>query len=117
MKEEDNIDPAELFSPYVAHFYQDDSIAMNFEIPLVECMFIEGGGVCLDTPDNIRESPSRLTHIFLDTDNLDRDKLKQTVQSFGTESIEDIVFLRYQWVSDCAAQKKRICDTSYSVEL
>ncbi|XP_055298259.1 DNA ligase 4 [Sitodiplosis mosellana] len=113
----DDVDPTQMFSPFVGYFYHDESIAKNIDITFAECAFIGGGGVCMDTPDDIRESSSRLTHIFVDTDSLDHAKLKGTVKSFGTENIDDIVFLRYQWVSDCDAQKKRICDTSYKVEL
>lgn len=80
-------------------------------------MFIAGGGMCLKTAQDIRQSSSRLTHIFVTNVNFDRAKFKQTVNSFGTEKIDKIAVVLYQWILDCDDQKKRICDIRYRIHL
>ena len=106
-----------MFSSCVGYFYHDESIEKCIDMTMAECALIDGGGECLDTPDDARESSSRLTHIFVDTDNLNHAKLKQMVESFGVKNINDIQFLRYQWITECDTKKKLICDRSYKFEL
>lgn len=113
----EDCNPDEMFSSCVAYFYQEESAKIDSNQPYAEFLLMDGGGMCLNTPDEIQKSSSRLTHIFLSNDDFDHAKLKQIVESFGTEKIENIVFMRYQWLLDCNDQKKRICDTSYKVDL
>lgn len=109
--------PEHMFRPYVAYFYQEDEAKPDYNVSYAQCLFITGDGVCLDSPDDVQKSSSRLTHIFVANDDIDRVKLKQTVESFGTENIENIAFINHQWILDCDDQKKRIRDTSYRVYL
>lgn len=115
--EDADLDPTLMFSSFVGYFYHDESIEKSIDMTMAECALIDGGGECLDTPDDVRESASRLTHIFVDTDNLDRAKLKQIVESLGIKNINDIQFLRYQWIAECDTKKKLICDRRYKCEL
>lgn len=106
-----------IFRSCVAYFYPEESSSLDCDITFAQFMFIACGGTNLETADDFRNSESRLTHIFVANTDFDRNKLKQTVQSFGTEKLENIIVIRYQWVLDCTEQKKRICDTSYKIDL
>lgn len=105
-----------MFESFLAYFYQD-SESMNFDRTFAQTMFETQDGVCLETPDEIRASPSQLTHIFVANNEFDHDKLKQTISSFGIENLKNVKILRYQWIIDCDAKKKRISEKNYKINL
>lgn len=110
-------DDTNTFDSCVAYFYQDESSSYDSNVILAQCLLIGLGGTSLETAEEIRASESRLTHIFVASPQFDRNQLKQTVESFGTESLKNIKVLQYQWIIDCDKEQKKICDTNYIVSL
>lgn len=107
----------DIFSSCVAYFYQEESAATDYDVIFAQCMLIAQGGTSLEKLEDIQTSSSRLTHIFVADAEFDHDKLKQTMESFGTVKLDNIKIVRYQWILDCDAQKKRICDTNYRINV
>lgn len=103
-----------MFGSCVAYFYQENS---DWNVTYAQCMLMGSGGTCLETAEEIQESTSRLTHIFVANADFDHARFKQTIESFGIKQLKDILIMRCQWILDCDEQKKRICDRSYRIEL
>lgn len=106
-----------MFRLDTAYFYFEDgdNNNKNRDFDLARTIFKQKAGNCLNSAQEIKKSNSRLTHVFVDEDTLDRNKLLSTIKTWTTEDIDDIAIVRYQWIWDCHRKKEKICDESYKV--
>lgn len=106
-----------MFGSSVAYFYQEESATADYDKTFAKFMFVAQDGICLESPEDIQASPSRLTHVFVANAEFDHDKLKQMIESLGTENLAKIKVMRYQWILDCDEQKTLISDETYKINV
>ncbi|XP_031627272.1 DNA ligase 4 [Contarinia nasturtii] len=110
-------DDMSIFGSCIAYFYEEESSLVDFVATFAEGILIAGDGIHLQTIEDVQQSEAPLTHIFVSSAEFDRKKFKETVRSFGTQTLKNVKVMRYQWILDCEEQKKKICDTNYIVSV
>lgn len=106
------LEPANFFRLCTAYFNQTNDASNDFE--LSKFIFKSKSGRCLNSANEINESHSKLTHIFIDKDQFQWKHLI-ALQLVPDIELNDIKIVSYQWILDCYRSNMLLCDTNYHV--